>query len=85
MIWHLWLPDFSHFINQPGTHWYCYNDAVHLLNEVKCQIRRSVANSKIFKIHLNFICLPASLSETPVALGVGLQKFHMIKVMVADL
>ena len=35
-----------------------YNDTVHLLNKLKCRL---VVNSKIFKIHLNFICQPASL------------------------
>ena len=42
----VWLPDFSHFIKQPSNkldlknstqmHWYCYNDAVNLLNKAKC-------------------------------------------------
>ena len=41
-------------------HWY-YNDAVNLLNKAKCQIRQSVANSKFFEIHLNFVSQPASL------------------------
>ena len=39
-------------------HWYCYNDAVHLLNEMKIKMSNFV-NFKIFEIHLNFICLPA--------------------------
>ena len=39
--------------------WYCYSDAVPLLNEAKSRISRPVANSKVFKIHLNFASLPA--------------------------
>ena len=70
-------------------HWLGYNDAVSSLNEAKTQIFQPTANFEIFEIHLYFVsqpaCQPASLPQDPVALGVGLQKFHMIKVMAADL
>ena len=56
-------------------HWLGYNDAVFSLNEVKTRIFQPTANFENFEIRL-----PA-----PVALGIGLQKFHMIKVMAADL
>ena len=45
--------------NSTRMHCYGYNDAVNLLNKAKCQIRRSVENSKNFEIHLNFVSLPA--------------------------
>ena len=66
-------------------HWYCYNDAVNLLNKAKCQIRQSVANSTIFEIHLNFVSLPACRKTWLSYIGVGPQKFHTIEVMAADL
>ena len=69
-------------------HWLGYNDAVSWLNEAKTRIFQPTADFEIFEIYLYFVCLPASLPacrKTPVALGVGLQKFHMIKVMAADL
>ena len=72
-----------------GMHWLGYNDAVSCLNEAKTKIFQPTANFEIFKIYLCFVCLPAcqpaGLLKDPVALGVGLQKFHMIKVMAADL
>ena len=52
-------------------HWYCYNDAARLLNEAKCRIYLSLVNSKIFEIHLNFVCQLA-ISQPAVALSVGL-------------
>ena len=64
-------------------HWYCDNDAVRLLNEVTSQIFQLRANFKIFKIHLYFVSL--LVCQPAVRPGVGLQKFHMIKVMAADL
>ena len=95
----VWLPKISHlkinlaigFIRKKpaGMHWLGYNDAVSWLNEVKTRIFQPTANFEIFEIYLYFDCLPASLPacqpQDPVALGVGLQKFHMIKVMAADL
>ena len=61
-------------------HWLGYNDAVSWLNEAKIQIFQPTGNFEIFEIYR----LPACLQDL-VALGVGLQKFHMIKVMAADL
>ena len=70
-------------------HWLGYNDAVSWLNEAKTRIFQPTANFEIFEIYLYFVCLPACLPacqpQDPVALGVGLQKFHMIKVMAVDL
>ena len=55
---------------------------LYLLNKAKTRIFQPTANFEIFKIYLYFICLPASLPTVrPGALGVGLQKFHMIKVI----
>ena len=61
-------------------HWLGYNDVVSWLNEA---IFQPTINFENFKINLYFICLPACLPA--IMLGVGLQKFHMIKVMMADL
>ena len=64
-----------------------YNDAVFYmswLNEAKTRIFQPTANFEIFEIYLYFVCLPACLPD-PVALCVGLQKFHIIKVMAVDL
>ena len=61
-------------------HWLGYNDAVSWLNEAKTRIFQPTANFEIFKIYLYFVCLPASHKTR-----LRLQKFHMIKVMVADL
>ena len=67
-------------------HWLGYNDAVSSLIEAKTQIFQPTANFENFKIHLYFVSQPACQPVVrPVALGVGLQKFHMIKVMAADL
>ena len=66
-------------------HWLGYNDAVSSLNEAKARIFHSTANFENFEIRLYFVSQPASLPLDLVALGVGLQKFHMIKVMAADL
>ena len=66
-------------------HWLGYNDAISWLNEAKTQIFQPTANFEIFKIYLYFVCQSASLPACLVALGIGLQKFHMIKVMAADL
>ena len=63
-------------------HWLGYNDAVSSLNEAKTRIFQPTANFEIFEIRLYFVSQPA---VRPGALGVGLQKFHMIKVMAADL
>ena len=60
-------------------HWLGYNDTVPWLNKMKTRIFQPIANFKNFKIHLYFVCQPAG------CVGVGLQKFHMIKVMEADL
>ena len=49
------------------------------LNEATSRLFRPTANFENFEIHLYFICLPAR------PLGVGLQKFHTIKVMTAHL
>ena len=64
-------------------HWLGYNDAVSQLNEAKTRIFQPTANFEIY-LYFAIICLPACLSDL-VAVGVGLQKFHTIKVMVADL
>ena len=53
-------------------HWLGYNNVVSWLNVEKTRIFQPTANFENFKIHLY-----------PVALG--LHKFHMIKVMAADL
>ena len=70
-------------------HWLGYNDAVSWLNKAKTRIFQPTANFEIFKIYLYFVCLPASLPAVrpgcAINIGVGLQKFHMIKVMAADL
>ena len=65
-------------------HWLGYNDAVSSLNEAKTQ---PTANFENFDIRLYFVSLPACLpaSQPAIRPGVGLQKFHMIKVMAADL
>ena len=91
----VWLLETSRFKNQTcnrlysiktiGMHWLGYYDAVSWLNKAKTRIFQPSANFENFKIYLYFVCLPASLPLNPVALGVGLQKFHMIKVMAADL
>ena len=63
-------------------HWLGYNDAVSSLDEAKTQIFQPIANFENFEIYLYFVCLPA------IRLGCArcrAQKFHMIKVMVADL
>ena len=58
-----------------------YNDAASWLNEAKTQIFQPTANFENFKIYLFHLStsLPASCAS------IGLQKFHMIKAMVADL
>ena len=69
-------------------HWLGCNDAVPWLNKVKTRIFQPTA-TVIFKISkLTCIlsaclpaCLPACPPKNPVTLGVGLQKFHKIKVM----
>ena len=61
-------------------HWLGYNDAVSSLNEAKTRIFKPTANFENFEIRLYFVSQPAL-----VVLGVGLQKFHMIMVMAADL
>ena len=67
-------------------HWLGYIDAVPWLNKAKTQIFHPTGNFENFKIYLYFVSLPASLPAVrPVALGVGLQKFHTIKLMAADL
>ena len=67
-------------------HWLGYNDAVSSLNEAKTRIFQPTANFENFEIRLYFVSLPASQPAVrPDALSVGLQKFHMIKVMAADL
>ena len=67
-------------------HWLGYNDAVSSLNEVKTRIFQPTANFENFKIHLYFVSQPANQPAVrPGCASVGLQKFHMIKVMVADL
>ena len=63
-------------------HWLGYNDAASWLNEAKTRIFQPTANFEIFEIYLYFVCLPA---VRPGCASVGLQKFHMIKVMAADL
>ena len=68
-----------------GMHCLGYNDAVSWLNEAKTRIFQPTANFEIFEFYLYFVCLPACLPQDPVALGVGLQKFHIIKVTAADL
>ena len=63
------------------------------LNEATSRIFRTIANFENFEIYLYFVCLPASQPASQPAylpacrktLGVGLQKFHTIKVMAADL
>ena len=82
----LWLPEILCFkINltisfirkkPAGMHWLGYNDAVSSLNEAKTRIFQPTANFENFKICLYFVSQPAC---------VGLQKFHMIKVIAADL
>ena len=64
-------------------HWLGYNDAVSSLNEAKTRIFQPTANFENFEIRLYFVSLPAC--RKTIALGVGLQKFHMIKVMAVDL
>ena len=66
-------------------HWLGYNDAVSWLNKVKTQIFQPTAILKISK--LTCISLSTSLlaCQPAVTLGVGLQKFHMIKVMAVDI
>ena len=91
----VWLLEISHFkINlaisfiqkkPTGMHWLGYNDAVSWLNEAKTLIFQPTANFENSEIYLHFVCQPACLLYDPVALGVGLQKFHMIKVMAVDL
>ena len=66
-------------------HWLGYNDAVPWVKRSKTQIFQPTPNFEIFKIHLYSVCQLASLPQDPVVVGVGLQKFHMIKVMAADL
>ena len=75
-------------------HWLGYYDDVSWLNETKTQVFQPTANFENFKIYQYFVCQPACLPASqpaclyaidPVALDVGLQKFHMIKVMEADL
>ena len=63
----VWLPEISHFKNQPcnrlypkkpaGMHWLCYNDAVSWLNEARTRIFQP---TEIFEIYLYFVCQPAS-------------------------
>ena len=67
----------------PGMHWLRYNDAVSSLNEAKTRIFQPTANFENFKICLYCVSLPACQKSR--LRGVGLQKFHMIKVMAADL
>ena len=97
----VWLPEISRFkINlaigfipkkPTGMHWLGYNDAVSWLNKAKTRIFQPTANFEIFEIYLYFVCLPACqpASQPAVRPGcarcIGLQKFHMIKVMAADL
>ena len=54
-------------------HWLGYNDAVSWLNKAITQIFQPIANFENFEIK-NFVCLPLD----PVALGVRLQKFHIV-------
>ena len=70
-----------------GMHWLGYNDAVSWLNEANTRVFQPTANFENFEIYLYFVCQPANQPaiRPGCAIGVGLQKFHMIKVMVADL
>ena len=54
-------------------HWLDYYDAVSWLNEAKTRVFQPTDDFENFKIYLYFVCQPAC------------QKFHMIKVMAADL
>ena len=93
----VWLPEISCFKNQScnklypkkptGMHWLGYNDAVSWLNKAKTLIFHPTANFENFEVYLYFVCQPVCLSAVrpSCALCVKLQKFHMIKVMVADL
>ena len=64
-------------------HWLGYNDAVSSLNEAKTRIFHPTANFENFEIRLYFVSQPAV--RPGCARCIGLQKFHMIKVMAADL
>ena len=67
-------------------HWLGYYDSESWLNKVKTQIFQPTANFENFEIYLYFVCLPANQPAiNPVALGVGLQKLYMIKVIAANL
>ena len=74
-------------------HWLGYYDAVSWLNETKTRVFQPTANFENFKIYLYFACLPASQPASLPAcrktqlhyVDVGLKKFHMVKVMAADL
>ena len=55
-------------------HWLGYNDAVSCLNKAITRILQPIANFEKFEINLYFVCLPLD----PVALSVGLQKFHIV-------
>ena len=91
----VWLPEILRFKNQPcnrlyskkpdGMHWPGYNDAVSWLNEVKTRFFQPTANFENFEIYLYFVCLPASQPAIRSGCSRLLQKFHMIKVMTAEM
>ena len=77
----------SFYLKKPaGMHWLGYNDAVSSLNEAKTRIFQPTTNFENFEICLYFVCQPANQPAVrPGCVRCGLQKFHMIKVMAADL
>ena len=45
-------------------HWYCCNNAVHLLNKAKSRVFQSIMNFENLENRMDFICLPASQPAT---------------------